>query len=486
MALTRCFAASAVEARDAHLLGTQRRSPQFVGGYAPRRRRSSTPASADRVWAIPLANGSRDPNCAPDESAHFAFVDALARCHAPRWPEETSSIYAAFLPAPYLVQALTLAVARDHANVGRFSPVEAWAHGYEAARLGSALLGVLTALALMAAAQAWTGSRWSGLAVGLIAATYPQHVFIGAYTNSDAFTLAAGAALVFAVTRWARLGEGAIGLVPVGAAAGVVLLGKMSGYYLLPVTGIWIGWAVWTRRASVRTCLLALGACLVVSAPFLVWNAVRNGGDVLGLHRYQRFLTEYWHGLDGRHLPNAWQHFVYVLARSAFGVFGNMNILMPRGFYRTAALLLMAGCCAGAAIFVRATGVSRRAGLWLLAGVVVNLSLVFYNCWYVDFSPQGRYVLLSALLLAGVGACSVDALLPSRLRSLWVAILVVFFAASVGQAQVRVYRRPCLPPEASSPAVAATSDAPRVTAAPIFVNRSSARTRADLIRAREG
>ena len=30
------------------------------------------------AWAIPFANGSADPNCAPDEASHFIFTRALS------------------------------------------------------------------------------------------------------------------------------------------------------------------------------------------------------------------------------------------------------------------------------------------------------------------------------------------------------------------------------------------------------------------------
>src|SRR6266568_3279970 len=322
------------------------------------------------AWAIPLANGSADPNCAPDEASHFIFTRALSTGRAPTWPDQTSSIYGAFLPTPYFFQAATLAVAGDRADVGRFQPAADWAHGYEAARLGSALLGLITVLALMVAAGTWAGSRAAALTVGLAAALHPALVFVNAYTNADSFTICAGALFVLALARWARGGEGHHGIVWVGAAGGLVVLGKMSGYYLLPVTAPWLVWAVWRRRLGLKPSLLAVGAFAVVAVPALVWNALRNGGDILGLHRYHQFLAEVWHGKVGGQIPTAGRWFVSFLSRSSFGVFKNAGLPLPSPFYLLAAVLLGLGVAAALASLPHATDTDRRGAAWVGAAVI--------------------------------------------------------------------------------------------------------------------
>jgi 4-amino-4-deoxy-L-arabinose transferase-like glycosyltransferase len=397
------------------------------------------------AWAIPLANGSPDPNCAPDETAHFVFTRALSTGRAPTWPEQTDSIYGAFLPTPYAAQALTLAVAGGSADVGRFRPAVAWARGYEAARLGSALLSVLAALALALAAGIWTGNRGAALAAGLAAAFYPQLVFVGAYTNADAFTICAGAWFVLAVVRWAKLGEGADGIIAVGTAGGLVVLGKMSGYFLLPITVPWLAWALWQGRLRTRHLVVAFGAFAFVAGPVLAWNAWRNGGDVLGLQRYHRFLAETWHAKVAGQVPNGPWLFLSLTTRSSFGMFRNMELLLPKAFYATAAAILAIGLAAGASSVPRASNTTRRAALWLGGTLVANVLLLAYNCWFVDFSPQGRYVLLSALLLTAVAVWAPTKWLPLRIRWCWPAACVTFLFVAAIQAQVLVYKRPCLP-----------------------------------------
>lgn len=55
------------------------------------------------AWTLPVGSGA-DPNCAPDEAAHFEAVRALAA--AGRAPGEP--VYRVFPPSQYLVQAATL------------------------------------------------------------------------------------------------------------------------------------------------------------------------------------------------------------------------------------------------------------------------------------------------------------------------------------------------------------------------------------------
>ncbi|HET9598173.1 MAG TPA: glycosyltransferase family 39 protein [Anaeromyxobacteraceae bacterium] len=406
------------------------------------------------AWTIPLAAGGPDPNCAPDERAHFTFVRALAAGRAPTWPDETDSIYGAFLPTPYLLHAALLAAGRDAVGPGRFAPAEPWARGYQAARLGSALLGALACAALALAAGTWTSSRGASLVVGAAAALYPQFVFLGAYTNADAFTLCAGALHAWAVARWATRGEGAPGLAAVGATAGLVLVGKMSGYFLLPPTAAWLTWAAVARRAPARALGAALLASAAVAVPVLSWNAVRNGGDVLGLGRYHRFLAEVFGGHDGRSEPRAWELFRWYLTHSAFGTFRNMDVHLPGRFFAVAWGLFAAGVAVGLARLARADRPTRRGAAWLALTVATNLALVAYNCFFVDFSPQGRYVLLSVLLLAGVAIWAPVAPLSriggARLRWVWPAACLAFLTASAIQAEVLVYRTACRPPAAAA------------------------------------
>ncbi|HUK66783.1 MAG TPA: glycosyltransferase family 39 protein [Anaeromyxobacteraceae bacterium] len=389
------------------------------------------------VWAIPAAGGRPYRNCAPDEPAHFAIVRALASGRAPTWPDETSSIYGAFLPTPYFAQALSLAVAGDLPATERTASSHPAAREYGAARLGSALLGALAVVALAAAAGILACQRGATLSVGLAAACYPQLVLLGAYVNADAFTLCAGAFYALALARWARRGEGEEGLKALGAAGGVVALGQLSGYYLVPATVPWLAWALWRGRMRARALVGPLLAFLLVLGPFLVWNVRRNGGDALGLGRYHRFLLAV---RDGPHI-RAPERFSAFLA--SFGKFTDLPLGWP--FYLFAALFLASGLSMAVAALRHASGTARRAAFFLGTAVLANLALTVNLYSFVDFSPSGGSLLLSAIFLTGVAVAVPRNVLSARLGlAFTVAYLLFLFAAAV-EAQVLVDPHPCLP-----------------------------------------
>ena len=402
------------------------------------------------AWAIPFGVGTQDRNCAPDEMDHFRIVRQLAEGRVPRWPEETSSVYANFPPIQYSVHATLKAAASliglDGSALQRLPSLDPEARGHLPARLGSVLLGTLTVAVLMFASGRWTGSRRAAAVGGLVAALYPQAIFLSAYVNADSWTLLAGALCCAAVARWARAGEGETGLKTLGFAGGLVLTGKLSGWFLLPTTGLWVLWAVLQRRARLTAALRGLVIGLIVGVPPLVWNGLRRGGDPLGLLGYQRWLAEHAAVMKTAFArEDAWLEFPLWLGKSAFGQFGNMNVSLPLPFYVVAFGLLIAGLTMSSPGAHEARPLVVRGSLWLVASFGFNLALVVWNCWFVDFSPQGRYVLLMLLLTTTLAAWG-----PAWRRHpggwhRWPALYLGFLALAALATEIVLLTGPCLP-----------------------------------------
>lgn len=359
------------------------------------------------AWAIPLGAGSPDPSCAPDESHHVPAVRALAAGSPLRFPA-SGVPHAAYLPTAYAPQAASLALLSaagvDRPSLNRFPLVDGRFAGFPLARAGSVLAGVAGVLALALALLAFTGSRAAALLGGLAAALHPQLAFVGSYVNGDAATLLFGALLVLALTRWARAGEGEEGLAAVGLAAGLVLLGKPNGYAPLLPTAAWLLWAAVRRGRGARgpgaRSLARAGAlALLVAAGPLLWNASRNGGDPFGSRSLERWVKAHPALKDGRALGARPGDFARATARSSFAVLGNNNLQLEGPWYAAAALLLVAGLAATGAALARADGTSRRAAAWLGATLVLNAALLVRMSWWVDYQPQGRYLLLPAVLV---------------------------------------------------------------------------------------
>jgi 4-amino-4-deoxy-L-arabinose transferase-like glycosyltransferase len=320
------------------------------------------------------------------------------------------AIYAVFPPVQYVLQEVTFwigsrALNRSvHRHLGRVPPTDGAFDGYQYARWGSILLGLATIYLFAKSASYWTERKSAPLLAGLVVAMHPQFAFVGATVNADAMTIAAGALLVCSLSYWACSGEGARGLTGIGAAAGLILLSKPYLWFCVIPTAFWIGSALRRGSLPVRALGRAVAAGAAVSLPFIAWNVHRLGGDALGLAHFEEFMLHEWSGDPGRVLPHAGRRFLNSLATSAIGNFANLNVPLPTVCIGLAWLMIGIG----AAVALRRAWLAdvryRRLALWLIACVVINLSMVAYESWFVDFQPQGRYILLNVLMLACV-AC---------------------------------------------------------------------------------
>jgi len=395
------------------------------------------------AWAIPLGRAPSF-NCAPDEAGHYWAAHELALGHDATWPAN-DSIYSVYPPAPYLAHAAAYALLVPYADrpwMYREPPALERIHGYPLVRLGSVLLGALTVLLLGLAAHAWTGSSAAALTAGAVAALYPQLLFVGAYTNGDAYTVAAGALLVLTLARWARAGEGEAHLVLLAVATAAVVLGKPSGYPLLAATLCWIGWTALHGSIGRGPMLRALAAAIVCAGPLLAWNAMRTGGDVLGLAHYRAFLRGPYQPTAATDVAHPIATFIRLLASSAFGRFANMSLPLPTPTLGAALVLLLVGLAAAVGSLRHADGPTKRGALWLAGSSVLAVTLVALNSWRVDFQPQGRYLLLSAVLLTVV---AVWAPCGRRRRPwrLWPALYLGFLALAALQTEILLFRHPC-------------------------------------------
>lgn len=394
------------------------------------------------AWTLPLDASDAVRECAPDERGHLQVIRRLASGRLFAEPPDPRSSYEAFPLAPYVPHAASFLLGGGSTTDGlaRFPPRSEAGAGFLAARAGSVTLGALTVVLLAFAAYAWTGDAAAARWTALVAALYPQLLFIGGYANADAYTLAAGALTVFALARWARAGEGAVGLDLVAAALGLVVLGKPSGYFLLVTTGVWVATAVRGARIDGRTVARATAVALAVAGPCLAWNAWRTGGDVLGLRHYAAWLGSLRHPFTpGMDIPNAPRLFVEWLSISSFAAFRNLDLHLPTAFYGAASVLLVLGLAGTAASHGRRLAATDRRGVvWLGGSAALNLALVGYNCWFVGFSPQGRYLMLNVLLLTAIACIG-----PERRWRLWPFAYVAFLAAAALWSIALIHANPC-------------------------------------------
>jgi hypothetical protein len=225
------------------------------------------------------------------------------------------------------------------------------------------------------------------------------------------------------------------------------VLGKPSGYFLVLTTGGWVAAALLARRLAVWDGARAVAISVAVAGPWLAWNAWRTGGDVLGLRHYAAWLASLRQPFTpGIEIPNAPRLFVEWLSVSSFAAFRNLDLHLPTAFYVAALALLSIGLglAATRARHATPTPADRRGLTWLVASIATNLGLVVYNCWFVGFSPQGRYVILMVVLLTAIACAGPAAGATAGWRRGWPALYVAFLTVAALWSLATIAANPCL------------------------------------------
>jgi hypothetical protein len=198
-------------------------------------------------------------------------------------------------------------------------------------------------------------------------------------------------------------------------------------------------------RIDRDACRHAVAVFLATCVPLLVWNAWRNDGDLLGLRHYAMWLASLRHPfVPGTAVPDAFRLFVEWLSLSSFGVFRNLDLHLPLGLYLLAYAFLVVGLVVGSRRVGAADATDRRALLWLGASCLLNLGLVVYNCWFVSFSPQGRYVLLMVVLLTAIAVSAPGRGARHGFWRVWPYLYGTLLALSVIWAIAVIYANPCV------------------------------------------
>ena len=304
------------------------------------------------------------------------------------------------------------------------------------ARAFNALCIAGAALATFVAGRAlWPERRFAAVVAGACVGLWPQITFLGAYANDDAFAICTSSILIATCVvlqsrRFDR--RGAAGL---GAAIGLVAVSKPYAMALLPLAALWL-WRIARQQvsrgvidaASMRRRLLWTAAVAIgIVAPGLIRNALLYDGDPSGRRVLLRDMRAFVAELPADVAAQA--NLLYLKperarpklaafgagfwrdsAASAWARFGWMNIVPPRWVTRSAGWLLALGLVA-AFWRQRRTASSwwSAPGIFALPGLALLIAASIANAYWVDFQPQGRYLLPCApavilQIVAGIAA----------------------------------------------------------------------------------
>lgn len=346
---------------------------------------------------------------APDEFAHVHYnvrvllaerrlpvmgVDDTSAYLTPR-SNPTGRLVARYsyanTPVPYIGHALTAWVGTRLAGT---DPVTG-------ARVFSWLCVLAFVAAVHAAARAAGAPPAASIAGAALVGLVPQVLFLGAYVNQEAFSLAASGVLLWALAVDARRRTPA-SMACVGLAAGWLPLGRLSFWVLIPYVAAWAAWRMWrapTLAASAKLGLAAGLSALAVCAVPLARNFWLYG-DVTGLDDALRMMREAQGVvIEPRVTVQALSQlvargFLSMTARSAVMTFDHMNLLVPIPYlYRVVDAVLLAAAVLVFAVLVRARDRCAIYGAALLASLATAaLALHAYNAVVFDYQPQGRYL----------------------------------------------------------------------------------------------
>ncbi len=245
---------------------------------------------------------------APDEGAHYIYVDTIARTRALPDLNRQASHEVSQPPLYYIIGAPLIAwidrsdfwdvyrpdpslqngIVYDHLPRERDIPPTGVVLALRVLRLYSAVLGALTALMVYAAVRNLSGRDDVALLAFTLTAFDPKFIHMSSQFNNDIAVIFAGA-----LCLWVASGMMARDRLPsrkqalaLGAAAGIAAATKYSGLAMAAVAAYAIIWCVW-RVAGVRSLRRSLASLLKLGTTAAAGYAATGG--ILFLYNTMRY-----------------------------------------------------------------------------------------------------------------------------------------------------------------------------------------------------
>lgn len=363
-------------------------------------------------WAlvVPFDEGS-------DEYIHYQQVKFIYDSHRlPVFgPEQDLFIcrngihYASFPGINYSLSALFMCLI----------PVDASSQ-FVVARLVSVFSGVgIVLLGFLIAKELFPGRHLVIYGVPFFLAFLPGLIFVSAYVNNDSYSGFAASLALYALIVAVKKKWETQSCMFLGAAVGLVLLGKYTGYAVIPVVLALFFWHLYADPAKLVSRLSVLGLTAFAMAG---WWFVRSyhlyDGDLLGFRLVGEAVEVLGWSARSMRLEGAglfevffqtdWWVIVMLSFWGVFGHFGWYVVFVHPYYYLVLAGLsgvlfyaLLRNFVTG--LFHRSIGL-REERMSILLGMcflcLLCLGQIVYFCWNHDFQPQGRYLLPSAIPIA--------------------------------------------------------------------------------------
>ena len=245
----------------------------------------------------------------------------------------------------------------------------------------------------------------------------PQVQFLAGYLNNDLFSLMSSVMIFYYLMRGKRTGWDTASCMGLGVSVSVSLLTYYFGYGLILAGALYaladcvsaakrVGGS---RREQILYVLkragIVAGIVLLLAGWYFIRNLIIYDGDLFGIASQHRCAELYEQAGHEVYDPPTiydrgatWKYFFDITMKSAVGIFGYMDILMPDGVYLLFDGLFLTGLLLYLPLLTQRlkNRQGRRSHLCLLFAVFAPVCFSIYRSATYDFEPQGRY-LISAL-----------------------------------------------------------------------------------------
>lgn len=244
----------------------------------------------------------------------------------------------------------------------------------------------------------------------------PQVLYLGSYLNNDAFALLTISIIIYAWILGIQSQWNTRSCVLLAVGIGLCALSYYNayGYILCSIPLFFLSWRSIVEKSRENTVRMWKMAAIIAAIAFLIagWWFIRNAviyqGDFLGLATSNQCAesyaqAEYKPSLrpNPKHLgwsfsemliSNEW---IRITLRSFVGLLGTERFVILARVYKILWLIILIGYMGVIWKLVKREKMQENKVLYgvFVLSIVIPVILSFYHSYWVDFQPQGRYIM---------------------------------------------------------------------------------------------
>lgn len=288
-------------------------------------------------------------------------------------------------------------------------------------------------------------SRWLFI---ILTTLLPQVSYLGSYLNNDSFALLTISIIIYAWIRGMREQWDVKNCVLLAVGIGLCALSYYNayGYILCSIPLFFFSYrkSGKTRESTIRMWKMAgliAGIAFLIAGWWFIRNAVIYQGDFLGLTTSNQYAEKYAQAAFKPSLrpnPNhlGWSFYEMLISNnwirdtlmSFVGLLGTTGLPMLGKIYKCIWVVILLGYLGIAAMVIKREK-SRNSRILLVIfalSIVIPIGLSFYHSYWIDFQPQGRYLmpmLIPFMYFSVTGLEYIFEKFPAKVK--WIPYIVI-------------------------------------------------------------